>query len=484
MNIALRDYQKECLYTVLNESKVGINRQLIILPTGSGKTIIMSAVAKEIDKKTLILAHREELITQTVDKLKLFWPWAKIGICKAERDEIHQQIVIGSVQTCSRPQRLERLKEQNFELLMIDEAHHSISNSYQTIINELGFANGSNRLLIGVTATPMRGDGQGLGDIFEKITFSRSIGTMIRAGYLSPVIGRKILTNFSFEKIRTINGDFAIDDLAEAVNTNERNSFIVEKFKDHATTRKGIAFCVDVQHCRDLANAFRKAGIASEAVYGEMSVYERKNILESLKNGKIRIITSCGILIEGFDEPSIDVVLMARPTKSHGLYTQCIGRGLRLWPGKQNCFVLDFTDRGHNLDSVMTLSSIPEAIQLKEEAEEIESKEIDRTRKINVIESCDKEFDILGCARFIWIPLGDDEWSLLDDEKNEIVMVPSIRKSIAQKNKQRRLLSSEPITNKQKFLLINQGIDPSNMNKLSAMQAISKLKQYERVKYE
>lgn len=139
MPIALRDYQQECLDAVLNESKAGISRQLVSLPTGSGKTVIMSAIAKEIDKKTLILAHREELITQTVDKLKLFWPEAKIGICKAERDEIHQQIVVGSVQTCYRSQRLERLKEQGFELLMIDECHHSVSNSYQSIINELGF---------------------------------------------------------------------------------------------------------------------------------------------------------------------------------------------------------------------------------------------------------------------------------------------------------------------------------------------------------
>lgn len=284
MSIDLREYQKECLDTIINESVAGIKKQFVSLPTGSGKTILVSAVAKEIDKKTLILAHREELINQTSDKLKLFWPDAKVGICKAERNEIHQQIVIGSVQTCSRPQRLERLKEQGFGLLMIDEAHHSVSNSYQSIINEQGFLSGSNEFLIGVTATPMRSDKQGLGNIFEKITFSRSIGTMIKAGYLSPVIGRRFLTNFNLERIKTRNGDFALEDLSEALNTEERNQLIVDKFKEYTIDRKGIAFCVEVQHCKDLAEAFRKAGINAEAVYGEMPADERKSLLESLKN--------------------------------------------------------------------------------------------------------------------------------------------------------------------------------------------------------
>lgn len=263
MTLPLRDYQIECIESVLNEASTGLSRQLISLPTGSGKTIVMSAIAKKFNKKTLLLAHREELITQAHDKFRLFWPDVSIGICMAERDEIDTQVVIGSVQSCSRPKRLERLKKQGFDLLMIDEAHHSVSDSYKSIINELGFANGSDRLLIGVTATPMRRDRLGLGDVFEKITFSRSIGTMIKAGYLSPVVGRKILTNFSFEKIRTRNGDFDLADISEAVNTPERNEFIAVKLKEYAGDRKGVAFCVDVNHCRDLADTFRKAGINS-----------------------------------------------------------------------------------------------------------------------------------------------------------------------------------------------------------------------------
>jgi ATP-dependent helicase IRC3 len=563
MSIALRDYQKECLEAILSEFNSGVTRQLVSLPTGSGKTVIMGALARELKKKTIILAHREELIAQAVEKFNLVWPGVSIGVCMAERDEVDCHVVVGSVQSCCRPKRLERLRAQGFELMMIDEAHHAVSDSYQSVINELGFASGSNKLLVGVSATPMRSDKIGLGDVFEKITFSRSIGTMIKSGYLSPVVGRKILTNFSLEKIQTRNGDFDISDLSEAVNTEERNQFIVNKFKEYSGSRKGIAFCVDVQHCKDLADAFRKAGIASDAVYGEMLPIERKNALDGLKSGRIQIATSCGILTEGFDEPSIDLILMARPTKSHGLYIQCIGRGLRLWPGKENCFVLDFTDRGHNLDAIMTLSNtIPEVVHMEvhEKEGEAESEEIDRTPKVECFEICDREFDILGSARFLWVQVGD-EWSLQDDEKREIVMQPveggytailyypdgsskqivnkplpleycsgvcedyarrqlkiafadakapwinaealstqgqrdylekkgayaegmtrgqasiEIRKIIASKNKQRRSMASEPITDKQRYFLKNYGVETMNMSKFQAMREIAQIKQ-------
>lgn len=155
MTIALREYQSECLETVLNEFKAGVTRQLVTLPTGSGKTVVMAAIAKEINKRTLILAHREELISQTIDKFKLFWPGVNIGVCMAERDEVDCHIVVGSVQSCSRPKRLERLKAQGFNVLLIDESHHAVSDSYQSIINTLGFITGNaDKLLIGVTATP------------------------------------------------------------------------------------------------------------------------------------------------------------------------------------------------------------------------------------------------------------------------------------------------------------------------------------------
>jgi ATP-dependent helicase IRC3 len=416
--------------------------------------------------------------------------------------------------------------------------------------------------LLGVTATPNRSDKQELGKTFDKITFSRSIGTMIKGGYLSPIVGRKILTSFILKKMHVNNGDFSLDELAEAVNTPERNQFIAEKYKAYANDRKGVAFCVDVQHCKDIAETLKCQGIEAKAVFGDMASDDRKRVLEDFKKGRIQVVTSCGVLCEGFDEPSIDVVLMARPTKSQSLYIQCVGRGLRLWPGKVNCLVLDFTDRNNNLDGIMSLNSvISEAFIVGEVKQNIDREEVDRSSKIEVLEECDQEFDILGCARFLWVSIGDDEWSLLDDEKREIIMRPlnggyvstlcypdgtsrqivssplsleycsgvcedfarrnlkitfadlsapwmkviepptkgqrdylqkqglyreglskneasfEIRKIISLKNKQRRNVASEPITNKQKYSLLHYGIDPKNMNKFEAMVAISRIKQ-------
>lgn len=427
MVVELREYQLEAVESILHEFETGVHRQLIVLPTGSGKTIVMAAIAKALNKKTLLIAHRQELIDQAAEKIPLIWPDVSIGICMGDRDEVDQQIIVGSVQSCCRPRRLERLKEQGFDLLMIDEAHHSAADTYQSIINNLGFQQDSKKLLLGVTATPQRSDKIGLGETFQKVTFSRSIATMIRGGYLAPVIGRKILTNLNLERIRTQNGDFALDELSEAVNTPERNNFIVNRYKEYAADRKGIAFCVDVQHCKDLAAAFKAKGIASEAVFGDMEPLGRKTALEALKHGKIQVATSCGVLTEGFDEPSISAIVMGRPTKSQSLYIQCAGRGLRLHPSKQSCLVLDFTDRGHNLDSVLNLSSVIPEVQLIDEQvtdEEKEKEEIDRTPKICIVQTTDQEFDILGCARFIWIPIGNGEWSLLDDDKKEIIMRP------------------------------------------------------------
>lgn len=423
MALPLRDYQQECLDSVINEMKAGVNRQLISLPTGSGKTIIMAAIAKFLNKRTLVIAHREELIQQAYDKFKLFWPDVDIGICMAEKNEIERQVVVASIQSCSRPKRLARLKELGFDLMLIDEAHHSVSDSYQAVIKELGFIADSNKLLIGVSATIKRADNLELGDTFEKVSFGRSIATMIRAGYLSPVVGRRILTNFSLKNVSFQNGDFAISDLSEAVNTSERNAFISSKFVEYARDRKAIAFCCDVKHCKDLADSFKANGISSSAVWGEMDPLERKSVLESFKNNHVQILTSCGILCEGYDEPSLDAIVMARPTRSNALYIQCVGRGLRLWPGKQNCLVLDFTDSDHNLDGIMSLSrTIPEAFVVKER-EHQEREQLDKSSKIEVLEDVDREFDILGCARFIWVSV-DNEWSLLDDEKNEIIMSP------------------------------------------------------------
>jgi ATP-dependent helicase IRC3 len=423
MLILLRDYQEQAIEKIRDSFEKGVTRQLVTLPTGSGKTVIMAALARSLGKRTLLLAHREELITQAEAKFKMVWPDVDSGICMAGQNDTGNFVVFGSVQSCSRDSRLQELRRNDFELLLIDEAHHANSPSYQKIIGEVFSAGHKKRLMVGVTATPMRSDNEELGDVFEEITYSISIGSMIRAGYLSPVVGRRILTKTSLQGIHTRAGDFAVGELSEAVNTPERNAFVVENYGKYAARRKGVAFCCDVQHCKDLAEAFLKADIPSKAVYGDMCPIERRNALQELKSGQIQVVTSCGVLTEGFDEPSISCVVMARPTKFKGLYIQCVGRGLRLHPSKSDCLVLDFADEGHNLETIASLgSTIPESEHVGERQEPIEKEKV--AHSVNIRRVCDEEFDILGATRFIWIPIGDDEWSLADDTGNEIVMSP------------------------------------------------------------
>lgn len=186
----------------------------------------------------------------------------------AEQNEPDKEVVFGSVQSCSRCARLDQLKENDFDFLLIDEAHHANSPSYLEVIESLGFGGKDPlKLLVGVTATPMHSDDKELGDIFEEITYRISIGTMIRAGYLSPVNGRRVLTKTSTQGVHTRAGDFAIGELSEAINTPERNQFIAETYRKHASNRKGVAFCCDVQHCKDLAEAFRMTQIPAKAIY-------------------------------------------------------------------------------------------------------------------------------------------------------------------------------------------------------------------------
>lgn len=425
-SITLFDYQQEALKSVIAEFEAGVYRQLICLPTGTGKTIIMAAIAKHFKKKILILAHREELIKQAKSKIKLYWKQADIGIVKAKQNEINHRIVIGSVLTCCRPKRLAQLKEQGFEMLIVDEAHHAVADTYRRIIDELGFKDNKDKLLIGVTATPERNDKKGLLDIFEKIVFSRSISTMINAGYLVPVHGRKILTTCSLKDVKTFNGDFAIGELSHAVNIPKRNALIVSKFMEHAQDRKAIAFCADVKHAQDLAETFIKRGIRAEAIWGDMPAANRARVLRKLTSGKISVATTCNVLIEGFDEPSVNCILMCRPTKSKPLYIQAVGRGLRKnGPLKNDCIVLDFVDTYHNLDTIASLQETIPTIAIQEDV---------KRESFDMVENCttsgdilveqllDEKFDILGKSRFMWIDIGDNEYSLADDMNNEIII--------------------------------------------------------------
>lgn len=402
--IQLHPHQSEALAAVDEAQKRGVSRQLVVIPTGGGKTITFAECARRKNVRTLIIAHTDELITQAIEKTRFVWPEADIGRVQAIVNDFDNQVVVASVQSAWRKKRLERLKEQDFQLLIVDEAHHAQAGTYKTLIQELGFMDDDpDKLLLGVTATPGRSDGQGLDNLFQEITYACDIGYMICEGFLSDVRGIRVETETDLQGVATRQGDFATGQLSAAVNTDERNQIIVDSYKEYANGRKAIAFCVDIAHSKELARQFNDAGISAAAMWGDMGDDERKRVLSAFERGEYQVLSNCNVLTEGFDSPSISCVLMARPTKSQSLYIQMVGRGLRTFPGKENCVVIDFTDSRHDVCQVATLAgkemrtgeSLREAIERGTH----EEKEAANAKATAVFS---KEFDLLRQSRLVW----------------------------------------------------------------------------------
>lgn len=377
-----------------------------------GKTIVFAILAKMLNVPTLILAHREELLTQARAKMRLVDPQADVGILQAEETGgMDARICVASIQTASRPRRLETLKGRGFELCIVDEAHHASAESYENTLKELGFlSDDPRRLLVGVTATAYRGDGVALGAIFDEVVYERTIMAMISGGYLTDARGISVTTETDLSGIHTRMGDFVTSELSWALNTPQRNALIAQAYKDNASDRRAVAFCVDVAHSKDLAEAFRSAGVSCEPIWGDMDRESRRRTLSDYAAGKIQVLTNCSVLTEGWDDPATSAILLARPTKSPTLYTQMVGRGLRTSPGKADCLVIDFADTvgRHSLCGFATLAGLPmmkhksgetlsEAVERFDMAEDWKRERMGQVRKEAV--------DLFERSAFTWTPV-------------------------------------------------------------------------------
>ena len=401
--IALREYQTECLSAITDAKSKGIHKPLVCLPTASGKTVIFTSLAKQVNCPTLILAHRDELIEQAIDKLLMIWPEADCGVVKAERNEMNHQVIIASVQTLSRKRRLHDLSK-DIGLIITDESHHAIANSYQRIYDHLGIHSG--QLHLGVTATPNRMDKIGLGNVFQKVVYEKNILDMIRMGYLCDLQCKQIRTQIDISKVRSRGGDYDIHGLSPLINTENANELIVESWLTHANTRRTLAFTVDVAHTHALTSSFRDQGIGAEAVWGAMPVDKRHSVLKDFADGNIQVIVNCAVLTEGYDNPQIDCILMARPTKSTSLYIQAIGRGTRIFPGKKDCLILDVACISDKHD----LISFAKLFQLKESpnAGETLTDAVNRMTRPVVgygTKPVPESIDLFERSRLVWISL-------------------------------------------------------------------------------
>ncbi|KAI9202072.1 P-loop containing nucleoside triphosphate hydrolase protein [Polychytrium aggregatum] len=373
LHSSLRPYQKECILTCISEFQKGIRRQAVSLPVGSGKTRIFTALIEHIDppkpgaNKTLILAHREELLDQAYHSIKRQFPDARICLDqRVQKYDPNSDIVLSSVQTIGRDgsPRLLQYNPEDFKCIIIGEAHHAAAPVYRRILAHFGAdCPGSHIYVWGCSATLRRHDGVSLGGIFDKVVYHKDLDSMIDEGWLCRVNPIAVETRVRIDEVPVVAGDYAVDALSKAINKPERNNVIVQIYLSQATGRKStLVFAADIQHIEDLASEFRRHNVDVATVHGKMKSAERSGALKRFRDGQTPVLINCGIVSEGTDIPNIDCIMMARPTRSTPLLIQMLGRGMRLHPDKHDCLVFDFLDTldgGPRLRIAPTLFGLP-----------------------------------------------------------------------------------------------------------------------------
>lgn len=346
--LTLRPYQQECLDAIRGAVGRGVRRQLMTLPTGAGKTVVFSRLPQTLNlQRMLVLAHREELLDQAAAHLTQANPAASVEIEQADRRaSSNASIVVASVPTLGRVgARIERWNPNSFDAIVIDEAHHATADTYRRICRYFQAGQLRGPLLLGVTATPFRGDGEPLANVFDEVVYEATLRGLIEAGYLCRIRALRVRSAADVSDVGTRLGDFAEGELATAVNTDYRNSLICSAIEKHAADRQCIlVFAVNVAHVEDLTTQLQKRGHTADFVTAETPTERRRDILARARAGELRMLLGVGVFTEGFDLPRIDCVVMARPTKSPLLYQQMLGRGCRNAPGKPDLLVLDVAD--------------------------------------------------------------------------------------------------------------------------------------------
>lgn len=358
----LRPYQEEARQKVQEEWENGKKRTLLVLPTGTGKTIVFSKIIEDRVKKgerVLVIAHRGELLEQASDKLYKS-TGLKTATEKAEQTSLGSfyRVVVGSVQTLQREKRLNQFPPEYFDTIVIDEAHHAISDGYQRVLHHFEDAN-----VLGVTATPDRGDMRNLGSYFESLAYEYGLAEAIKSGYLSPIKALTIPLKLDLSNVKQQAGDFSTKDLGTALDPYLEQ--IAEEMKKQCFNRKTVVFLPLVKTSQKFRDILNKHGFKAAEVNGESA--DREQILKDYEEGKYNVLCNSMLLTEGWDCPSVDCVIVLRPTKVRALYSQMVGRGTRLAPGKKELLLLDFlwhTER-HELCHPANLIATDEAVAKK-----------------------------------------------------------------------------------------------------------------------
>lgn len=333
----LRPYQQEAKDAIFDQWNQGVKKTLLVLPTGCGKTIVFAKVTEECvrqGKRVLILAHRGELLEQAADKLI-----KATGLgCAVEKAEesckgSFFRIVVGSVQTLMRDKRLRSFDSDYFDTIIIDEAHHCLSDSYQKVLEHFETAD-----VLGVTATPDRGDMRNLGSYFESLAYEYTLSQAIRSGYLVPIKAMTIPLKLDLSSVGIQSGDFKVGDLGTALDPYLYQ--IAEEMRKICMDRKTVVFLPLIKTSQKFCEILNTLGFRAAEVNGNST--DRAEILSDFDSGKTNVLCNSMLLTEGWDCPSVDCIIVLRPTKVRSLYSQMVGRGTRLCPGKAELLLLDF----------------------------------------------------------------------------------------------------------------------------------------------
>jgi DNA repair protein RadD len=349
MTNAIRDYQADAIaeleylidasWRTDNRPSIGTKEApLYVLPTGGGKTIILGAIigrAVAAGKRVLVLTHRREILKQI--SFKVTANEVEHGLIQAGLNiDLEYPVQVASIQTLwARAMRTRRMELPPADLIIIDEAHHIAARTWRAIIE--AYPNAS---LIGLTATPCRSDGHGLGNFFTRLVEGPQVAELIKLGFLVPTIVYAPV-NPNLKGVKVSRGDYVVSQLADRMNRDDLVGDVVSNWLQFGQRRKTLVFCVDVAHSLHIRDEFIKAGVRAEHLDGSTPKSERDAILNRLASGETELVSNCQVLTEGFDLPAIGCIILARPTKQMGLFRQMAGRGLRPAPGKKNLILID-----------------------------------------------------------------------------------------------------------------------------------------------
>jgi len=340
--VELRAYQQEAIAAVERDWAAGERAVLVVQATGGGKTnVFCSLIARNLSSgRALVLVHRRELVEQARDRLCALYPElaAVTGIVMAEQNDCAARIVFGTVQSLVSEARLASVLEHGqFTICVIDEGHHATASSYRAVLAAIDTPA---LRVVGVTATPVRADETGLVEVFSKVSATHDIKTLLGLGYLVPPRWLAIQTGIDIGK--PTNGDYTAPQLANVFETDNCLDLVVSSHRKFADGRQAIAFLSSVEGAHRLADKFNASGIPAASADANTRKADRARILNGFKRGETQVLCNMGLYTEGLDVPAASCIHQVRPTKSDGLYLQMVGRGLRPFPGKQDCLVLDY----------------------------------------------------------------------------------------------------------------------------------------------